>query len=106
MVCHRAPLACTEVKNSTKPMKFLDAVQLLLTSRASLEAKDENGCTALHRAAQADNSETTQGLLEAKADLSAEDECRWEALKEVSEGGKRKTCMRQHVETPKIHRKV
>ena len=47
---HISAWGMQSVKNSTRPLKFLDAVQLLLSSGASLEAKDENGCTALHRA--------------------------------------------------------
>lgn len=38
-----------QVKNFTRPLKFLEAVQVLLNAKALVDAKDENCCTALHR---------------------------------------------------------
>lgn len=39
-----------KVKNFTVPLKFLETVQVLLDAKAQVDTKDENCCTALHRA--------------------------------------------------------
>ncbi len=39
-----------KVKNFTLPLKFLETVQVLLDAKAQVDTKDENCCTALHRA--------------------------------------------------------
>jgi len=38
-----------QVKNFTRPLKFLETVKVLLNAKVQLDAKDENCCTALHR---------------------------------------------------------
>ena len=40
----------SEVKNFTRPLKFLETVQVLLNAKAEVNVKDENCCTAVHRA--------------------------------------------------------
>ena len=62
------------------PQKFLEvlislsAVQLLLQRNADVNAKDEWGQTALHRAAKSGNRNTIQLLLEHNADVNAKDD--------------------------------
>ncbi|CAJ1365695.1 unnamed protein product, partial [Effrenium voratum] len=73
---HVAAWGMQSVKNFTRPLKFLESLKLLLTAKAEADAKDENCCTPMHRAAQAGNSDTLQALLQAGAQISMADECR------------------------------
>ncbi|CAJ1365694.1 unnamed protein product, partial [Effrenium voratum] len=57
---HVAAWGMQSVKNFTRPLKFLESLKLLLTAKAEADAKDENCCTPMHRAAQAGNSDTLQ----------------------------------------------
>eukprot|EP00435_Cladocopium_sp_Y103_P031596 s2762_g8.t1 len=84
---HISAFGMQTVKNFTRPLKFLETVQVLLNAKVQLDAKDENCCTALHRAAQANNLEILRALLDAGADLSLEDECRWTPLHYASQFG-------------------
>eukprot|EP00913_Durusdinium_trenchii_P030270 g28359.t2 len=70
-----------------RPLYHCEAVQVLLNAKALVDAKDENCCTALHRAAQAGNCETLRTLLAAGANVAAEDECRWTPLHYASQLG-------------------
>ncbi|CAL1125807.1 unnamed protein product [Cladocopium goreaui] len=84
---HISAFGMQTVKNFTRPLKFLETVKVLLNAKVQLDAKDENCCTALHRAAQANNLEILRALLDAGADLSLEDECRWTPLHYASQFG-------------------
>jgi ankyrin repeat protein len=52
----------------------LSGLQSALAAGADLQARDAQGCTALHFAADRDQLETLQALLEAGADVDARDE--------------------------------
>ncbi|CAJ1365699.1 unnamed protein product, partial [Effrenium voratum] len=84
---HVAAWGMQSVKNFTRPLKFLESLKLLLTAKAEADAKDENCCTPMHRAAQAGNSDTLQALLQAGAQISMADECRWTPLHYASQLG-------------------
>eukprot|EP00438_Fugacium_kawagutii_P019247 Skav234695 [mRNA] locus=scaffold3643:179454:182050:- [translate_table: standard] len=84
---HIAAFGVQTVKNYTRPLKFLQAVQLLLDAKVNVDEKDENCCTAVHRATQANNIEILRALLDARADIAVEDECRWTALHYASHLG-------------------
>lgn len=84
---HIAAHGLQKIKNSHRPSKFRDALQMLIQAKAGLEATDENGKTALHRAAAAGNCDNTRELLLAGANVHAADECRWTALHHACQDG-------------------
>lgn len=84
---HIAAHGLQKIKNSHRPNKFRDALQMLIRAKADLEATDENCKTALHRAATAGNCDNMRELLLAGANVHAADECRWTALHYACQDG-------------------
>jgi len=74
-------------RNSLKPGKFDTCARLLIEAKAPVDAFDEDRKTALHRAAQTGNLETSKVLLQNGADVGAMDNCRWTPLHYAAQDG-------------------
>jgi len=71
----------------SKPAKFGTVVRLLLQAQATVDAKDEDSKTALHRAAHTGNAETAAALVEGGANVMAADITRWTPLHYACQDG-------------------
>mmetsp|Transcript_91796 Transcript_91796/g.259188 ORF Transcript_91796/g.259188 Transcript_91796/m.259188 type:complete len:372 (-) Transcript_91796:70-1185(-) len=67
--------------------KFACVVKSILQARAEVDARDEDGKTPLHRAANSGNIETATELLSTGADVNAPCMCRWTPLHYVCQEG-------------------
>jgi len=81
-------------RNSARPGKFNTCAKLLIEGKADVDAFDEDRKTALHRAAQTGDWETTTVLIQGGADVTSGDYCRWTPLHYAAQDG--------HLEVAKV----
>ena len=81
-----------EVGETKDAEEDVQMIQLLLENGADIEAKDAEGCTALHRAAENGRTKCLWKLISSGCDIYSQTPKRWNSLHYAAFGGKIDAC--------------